>query len=482
MNEAPDNPSAIWIPHRRQQLVLQCPAHEILYGGAAGAGKSMLLIFDWIKHYQSHGKNAKGLMIRRTYPELEDLIAELKRVFSGMQGAPKWMEAKRWFQYPDGAVLEMGYLESYDDALRYQGRAFTWLGFDEITHLRDPKAYEFLLTRMRSAHRVQVRVVCTTNPGGPGHSWVMKRWKIDTNPSGMVPNVIETKFKDTDGCERVKRWMRIFIPGRLEDNPTLDADGSYRANLMMKDERTRKMLLEGRWDVVDGAFFGEWDPSVHVVRSFKPPAHWKRWMGADWGTYSPCAFLWFCQSPNGEIYVYREIYGIKLDEDGDFIPNKGWGKTAREVAQLIRAREREAGEIITERYLDAHDFKKAGHETSIADEFQREGVFFQPSKKGTRDASEGPVNHLREFLKVTNGQTRLKFMDCCVHTIRTFPQIQTDPANPNVYDSKGEDHAIDACIYGLRRNTADNDDVNRASRAKRANSQRLQQFASSGCH
>jgi hypothetical protein len=276
----------------------------------------------------------------------------------------------------------------------------------------------------------------------------MQRWNIDLHPTGMVPITTEL---DVGGGKTIK-WRRIFIPGKLEDNPSLDSDGQYRAQLMMKGETLRKMLLEGRWDVVDGAFFAEWNPDVHITKAFVPPKSWKRWFALDWGTAKPYAGLWFCESPNGEVYVYRETYGWGGKA------NVGTRENASQVAQKIRKIEQESSEWVTERYLDGSSFSRDGHEITIADLFAREGVHFQPSIKKNKEAG---IENFREYLKVVNGVSRLKVMDNCIHLIRTLPTLQVDRNHPNQYDSDGEDHAVDAALYGLRRRTPNAEEINK---------------------
>lgn len=451
----------VYSPHTRQELVMLCPINEILYGGSAGSGKSFCIIFSWLQHESLYGWKAKGLVLRKTNPELEDLIQEFKKVFSALPNPPKWNETKRTFTHQSGSVLEMGYLDVDDDKYRYHGRQFTFLAWDELTLWHTPEQYDFLRTRTRSAHGVPVTILSTTNPIGAGAGWVMNRWKIDQYPDGMKPIrlYISTKtyeiyqdradldeLEDWELPEGIKRWTRIFIPGKLADNPSLDQDGAYRSQLMMQPEKIRKALLEGRWDSVEGAFFEEWDPKVHVVKHFNPPKGGRRWMALDWGTAKPYCALWGYDAPNGEIYVYDELYGW------GGLPDKGTMEPASVVAQKILARERERGEYIVERYMDPSCFSKDGHEVSISDIFRQAQVHFQP---GPRRNKEGRIALLREKLKVVNGNAQLKIMNNCAHLIRTLPRLQFDTIKFQLYDTKSEDHAVDALLYLLIRNRTD---------------------------
>ena len=443
----------IYRPHARQELVLRCPCDEILYGGAAGAGKTFMLIFFWLQHEATYRGDSKGLILRKTNQELEDIIRECHKVFQTLPRPPKWNETKRTFTFSSGAVLEMGYLDSREDMYRYHGRQFTVILHDELTMWPDGEAYDFLKTRLRSAKGVRCQMIATTNPGGVGHTWVMKLFNIDKFPHGMVPDQTVTELPDG----RTKTWVRIFIPGRLSDNPSLEADGAYRAQMMNRPEHIRKMLLDGRWDVIEGAFFKEWEPEIHIVKTFEPPADWHRWMGGDWGTAKPYSFHWLAESPSGDVYVYRELYAEANDPSN---PNKGTFEPASLVAQKIRSIERQSGEYVMERYLDASCFSNDGHETTIAQAFSKEGVHFQKSMKRNKI---GGINLLREYLKVVNRQSRLKIMENCRAAIRSFPSLQIDRNNPEQYDTRGEDHAVESIMYALRRNSNQSENGNEHS-------------------
>ena len=465
-----------------------CPANEILYGGSAGSGKSFAIIFSWMQHHATYGIAARGLVLRKTMAELEDLIREFQRVFSVLQRPPKWNETKKTFFYPDVATLELGYLDGEQDKYRYHGRAFSFIAWDELTLWGDDDPYRFLLTRLRSADGAKVTVLSTTNPIGAGASWVKKRWQIDKHPEGMVPftyyidlktGVIrndEAKFAGVSEDELlklgVKKWTRIFIPGKLADNPSLDTDGAYRAGLMMQPEKIRKALLDGRWDAVEGQFFPEWDPEVHVVPWFKVPEDARRWMALDWGTAKPYCALWACEMPDGTVVVYDELYGQHPSGDRD----RGTMENAVQVAARIRDRERQRGEWIHERYADPTIFGDHGNVMSISNLFAREGVVFQPS--GRRD-KEARIALFRQYLSVTNRMTRIKFMSNCQNTIRCIPDMMFDKTNPAQYDSKLEDHPVDTVLYLLGKNP----NVTRGeNRTKGLNEATIARYSGMGVH
>jgi hypothetical protein len=478
----------IWSPQERQRLVLSCPHPEILYGGAAGGGKTDALIGDWLSHQERYGANARGVLFRNSYPELQEVLGRMHMVY-GAIGA-KWKEKDAVWTFPNGSQLRLSYLDSFEDALKHRGSAWTWRGHDELTMRPTDEEYLFLASRMRSAYGIPTRTVSTTNPGGPGHSWVMKRWKIDRSPFGMKPihsyldiekNIILDEGSQYDALPdaelpvHIRRNTRIFIPGRLSDNKFLDSDGHYRAHLLALPEAQRRMLLDGRWDIVEGAFFDEWDPHYHVVKAFAPPEGWKRWMSGDWGTSAPYAFVWFCQSPNGEIFIYRELYGTQADPNLD----KGVKEAPSTVAERILAIEQESDEYISERWLDASCFDNHEMGLSVSEQFRNKGIHFQPSQKKFKS---GSIAMFRDYLKVTNGMCRFHVMNNCVHLIRTLPALMVDKNNVEQYDTNGPDHILDALIYGIRRNIKTKEELQKARGIYDRNLRMVKRFGAFGAH
>ena len=479
--------TVVWAPQPRQKIFVTCPFDEILYGGAAGGGKTDGLLGDFLNHANLYGKNAVGVLFRKSFPEFEEVLRRSQEIY-GAIGATYKDKSKSW-TFPNGATQRLAYIESYDDALQHRGFQYSHASWDELTLWATDEEYTFIKSRMRSAAGVPTRIVSTTNPGGPGHDWVMKHWYVDVYPNGMKPfhtyldldKNIAFEDKELDKCKvselptNIKRKTRIFIPGKLADNAYLDNDGEYRACLLSMPEAQRKMLLDGRWDVVEGAFFKEWNPSVHIVKSFKPPKDWARWMAGDWGSSKPYCCLWGATSPNGDVYIYRELYG----SDGK--PNVGNRKGAYEVGQIIRSLELEADEWITERYLDASCWDDLGLGTTIAAQFaspQGGSIHFQKSQKKNK---AGSISLLRDYLKVVNGTSRLKVMDVAANLIRTLPAMQMNRVNLEQYDTDLEDHAVDCCLYLLRKNIKTLEDQQREHSVTLRNKKLLQQFGSFGC-
>jgi hypothetical protein len=229
------SPRVIWQPQPGPQtLLLQCPINDIFFGGARGGGKSDAMLGDWLQHQALYGADAKGVWFRRSKPETEEAQARMTAIFPQL-GAVFAVQPATW-TFPNGATLKLRYLERDQDATRYQGHAYTWIGLDELPTWKGAAPVDMLRATMRSAAGVPCRMVATGNPGGVGHDWVKARY-IDPSPP-------LTPFVGTDG------QMRVFIPSKLSDNKILTtADPTYVDKLRASGpEWLVRAWLDGDWD------------------------------------------------------------------------------------------------------------------------------------------------------------------------------------------------------------------------------------------
>lgn len=228
-------PRVIWQPQRGpQSWLLQCPIQDIFFGGARGGGKSDAMLGDWMQHQALYGKHAKGVWFRRSKPETEEAQARMMEIFPQL-GAVFAVQAATW-TFPNGATLKLRYLERDQDATRYQGHQYSWVGLDELPTWKSPAPVDMLRATMRSAAGVPCRMVATGNPGGVGHDWVKARYLDPAPPL--------TPFVGDDGIQRV------FIPSRLKDNRILvDNNPKYVENLKASGPAWLvRAWLDGDWD------------------------------------------------------------------------------------------------------------------------------------------------------------------------------------------------------------------------------------------
>jgi len=260
-----------WHPNPGPQTrFLQTAADEALFGGAAGGSKSEALLVE--AQRQIANPNYRGILFRRTFPELEQakgLIDRSKQLYSGPRSRGSYGEQRHRWTFPSGALIDFGHMGRDDDRLKYQGAGFAFIGFDELTHFTE-RQYLYLFSRNRAADGSGLRCYMRagTNPGGPGHEWVKRRWgawldKKHPNPAkpGELRWYAQVDDVDTEvGRDHPDAKSRTFIPAFVRDNPYL-AGTDYERNLKLLPLVERKRLLEGDWDIMAAAgnvFKREW--------------------------------------------------------------------------------------------------------------------------------------------------------------------------------------------------------------------------------
>lgn len=238
-----------WRPFSAQVPFLETTAREALYGGAAGGGKTDALVLGALAHV--HHPKYTGIIFRRTFPELEGKVVPVSKEWYPASGGV-YNGSKHSWTFPSGARIMFAHLQHEDDVLQYQGHEFQYIGFDELTHFLE-KQYVYLLSRLRTTSGIPLEVRSGSNPGGPGHEWVFKRWApwLDRNgehegPSAQPGEVL--RFDNTQNGEEWSsegRFSRVFFPAYARDNPYLNDD--YVPNLMGQDAVTRAQLIDGDW-------------------------------------------------------------------------------------------------------------------------------------------------------------------------------------------------------------------------------------------
>ena len=423
-----------------QTEFLASPEREVLYGGSAGGGKSYAMLADPLR-YMNHPQFS-GLLLRHTTEELRELVWKSRELYPLIYKGIKWSERKMQWVAPSGARLWMSYLDRDDDVLRYQGLAFSWIGFDELTQWATPYAWNYMRSRLRSvATDLPIFMRATTNPGGRGHHWVKKMF-IDPAPYGNSFDATDIETTEVlrypAGHAKAGKplFKRRFIPARLSDNPYLAEQGDYEAMLLSLPEQQRRQLLDGDWDIKEGAAFTEFDRNIHVVEPFAIPSNWVKFRSCDYGYGSKSGVLWFAVSPSEQIIVYRELYVSKV--------------LATDLADMILELEENDGGM---RYgvLDSSLWHKRGDTgPSLAEQMIQRGCSWRPSdrSKGSRVAGKNEIHRRLQVDEFTE-EPRLVFFNTCVNTTSQLPSLPIDKRNPEDIDTLSEDHLYDALRYGI---------------------------------
>ena len=445
-----DPAKIVWKPQPRQLDFLTRPEEEALYGGAAGGGKSDALLAEALR--QVHIPHYRGLILRKTYPQLTDLVDRSRAMYGSACPDAVYNASEHCWKFPSGAKIYFGSMQYAKDRINYQGKAYDFIAFDELTHFTWEE-YSYMLSRNRpTGPGTRVYMRAATNPGGVGHGWVRERFISPAPP--MTPVTETYSVRGPKGKILKVQRSRVFVPSTVFDNKILlDNDPAYLASLAALPEAEKQALLYGRWDSFEGQVFTEWrdDPMhyqdqrwTHVVEPFDIPAHWKIWRGYDFGFSKPFSVGWYAADEEGRLYRIREYYGCTDT------PNTGLRIDPVEQARRIREIEDTdpmlKGKVITA-VADPAIFDESRGE-SIAAMMERSPNFLHwfPGDN-TRLAGKMQFHYRLAFDK--DGRPMFQVFKTCKHFLRTIPNLVYDTANVEDVNSDQEDHIYDECRYVL---------------------------------
>jgi hypothetical protein len=423
--------NVIFAPNEGPQTeFLASPERDVLYGGAAGGGKSYAMLVDPLRfcHRSAH----RALILRRSMPELRELIDKSRELYPRAFPGCKFREVEKIWNFPSGAKVEFGFLERDADVYRYQGQSYSWIGFDEITHLPTEFGWNYLASRLRTTDsKIDPYLRCTANPGGVGAHWVKKRY-VDPCEPGQ-------SFKGDDGL------TRRFIPARLDDNPYLAQDGRYEEMLKALPPVQRRQLLEGNWEITEGAAFSEFDPDVHIIPPFQIPIGWERVKGIDYGYASESACIWATvDASDGTLVVYRELYKKNL--------------TGQDLGQVITEMEINDPFSVAG-VLDTAAWARTGTTgPTVGETLVRAG---HKLRRADKNRIQGKIQ-IHEYLKIQpTGRPRLQIFSTCPNLIKELQSIPMDKSRPEDVNTHAPDHAYDALRYLIMSRPRIADPINR---------------------
>jgi hypothetical protein len=465
-----------------QTALMFSPADEVFYGGARGGGKSFGFLLHFLDHALTWGRLARGVIFRRRFVDLEDLIRDSWEIFGPLNGKFFAGGGRPSWRVPGGGELRLRYLKNERDAVNYQGQAFTRIYVEEAGTYGTPTALDLLRGCLRSAHGVPCQLLLNANPGGPGHNMLKSRYIDPAPPNTLMEEEIEIRKGE------FVTWTRMFIPAKLADNPPLDT-AQYRASLKLAGpEYLVKAWLDGDWDIVAGGMFDDiLSPTGKqriVIEPFEIPPQWQIYRAFDWGSAKPFSVGWWAVSDGSAVYdgerlvgkwparsLFRvaEWYGSSGNPDN---PNEGLRMLASDVGERIRARERELfpGRTVLPGPADSAIYVSDGVARSIADEMKdpkgdgsRKGVTFVPSDKGAGSRKSG-WEALRRVLRnaapiddngnpVPPENPGMWIFGTCRHWVRTMTVLPRNSPESGLdvedVDTDSEDHIADETRYML---------------------------------
>lgn len=426
------NGKVLYAPTPKQALFHNCPAKNVLYGGAAGGGKSHALRWDAYVRCLSRGQY-RALLLRRTNPELENthIDAVALDLVNGLPG--EYLKSEKRLRFPNGSVLAFGHCE--DDAAVSKHLSTEWdaLYFDELVTFTE-KQYLMIRSRARSTKPGIVPVVrAGTNPGGAQSHWVRRRfiWQ-DITP------LEDPRYRPEDYA---------YIPATLDDNPHLD-QAEYAALLESLPGELARAYRHGDWDIFPGQYFPEWrrvtardgqTVAWHVTASHVAlPREWPRVLCMDWGYVKPGFVGWVVLSPEGHAYLEDEYVPVRVTafDQGVEVGRRCRERGLRKLLYLVYDHQMEtpqtdSGEPIIETFL--RGMRSVGVHVG--------------TRKADKDRHNGWARLRQWFKAAPDGRPWFSVSPECRYTVRTIPSLVSDETDPEDVDTDGEDHAGDALRY-----------------------------------
>lgn len=461
-----------WMPHNYgQREFLTCPVFEVLAEGNRGGGKTETLLMDFAQHlYRGHGRAWRGLLLKRTFPELTDVIIKSQSIFPLLWPDARFVASPfPLWTWPGGESLRLGYAERESDYWQYHGSEYPWIGWEELSNHKLPDVYLRFMSLCRTSRAGLPRNIrATTNPYGPGHDWIKSRWRLPAMSNKIII--------DPTG----KEHSRVSVCFKRERNTNLmDNDPEYLKALLSgaPSEGLLKAWRDGDWNISEGGMFSDiWSTRWNTLPDFTPPVDWYVDRAYDDGSSSPYAVGWFAESPGtdlrlpdgrvmttvpGDVFMIGEYYGAREN-----VATHKWqgvtepaGTIARNIVQWeidhgLHGRVR-PGPADSSIYDNDHGVTIAtdlSQPVTIGGKIYA-GAYFQRADKaaGTRKAGWKQLREMILNARPLNGRREkpgLFICRSCVHWLRTVPTLTRKEKDLDDVDHP-EDHMGDMTRYRI---------------------------------
>lgn len=444
--------NVVWTPQEKQLSMLSRGETEGFYGGAAGGGKTDYLTIDALREVDI--PHYRGLVVRRSVPELAQLLDRAQCIYPQIYPKAKFNETKHTWTFPSGAQVRFASLYHAKDKYKFQGLSYDFIGMDELCQFTYDEA-SYLMSRNRAnGPGTHVRFRGTGNPGGIGMGWVKQHYISPTKPGKRFWR----KFTliNPDGKIQIVWKSYIFIQSSVFDNQILlQNNPEYLATLAALPEQDKNALLYGSWDSFEGQVFIEWrnDPQhykdrhwTHVIEPFTIPQSWQIIRSFDWGYSKPFSVGWFAVDNDGRYYRIKELYGCGSR------PNTGVKWTNQQIAQRIKEIEKtepnlKYRDVIG--YADPAIFQQDGSGSSIANDMAKYGIYWN---KGDNSRIAGKMQYHYRLAFDENGIPMMYVFSNCKNFIRTIPNLIYSENQVEDIDTDTEDHQYDESRYAVMAN------------------------------
>jgi hypothetical protein len=489
-----ENVEIVWepIPGSSQELAVDTRCHHTLYHGTRGPGKTITQLMRFRRRVGlGYGSFWRGVIFDREFKNLSDLVAQSKRFFNAFGDGAKFLESASEYKWvwPTGEELLFRHVKKLSDYDGFHGHEYPFIGWNELTKHPTAELYDKLMSTNRSSFmperdtprnakgefetpdkkplpEIPLEVFSTTNPSGPGHNWVKRRF-INVAANGEVVRRVVRVFNPKTQQEEDVTKTQVAIFGSYRENIYLSPEYIAELDLLTSnDENLKQAWLYGNWNVTAGGALDDlWKHNVHTLPRFVIPASWRVDRSFDWGSSHPFSVGWWAEAngeeatlldgskwcpPPGTLIQIFEWYGTK-----EIGTNKGLKLSAPDVAQGIIEREIElmkSGWITSQPWPgpadnQIRDVRESDVDT-IEKKMAKKGVRWVESDKSPGSRRNG-LQLMRDRLQaaLTGEGPALYFMRCCTGSIETLPSLPRDEIKIDDIDTTSEDHPYDMTRY-----------------------------------
>jgi hypothetical protein len=465
-----------------QSTFMVCPVTEVLYEGNRGPGKTDTLLMDFAQDVgQGWGADWTGVLFRKTYPDLQDVIAKSLKWFSLMYPGAEFNSGNSTWHWPTGEMLKFRQFAKPADYWKYHGHAYPWIAWEELCTYPDDQCFKSMFSCLRSSRPNMPRKVrATTNPYGVGHNWVKSRYELPVPPGHTISRIIT---REPSGEECVPR---VAVHGHLDENKILlHAEPKYKQTIRTAARNPAELeaWLNGSWDIVAGGMIDDIWARLRdriVVEPFAVPPNWRIDRSLDWGSSKPCSVGFWAESDGSDYVDAKGFWRSTVKGDvfrvGEIYtwngrPNEGSRLLATELSrriveyQVSRGWQTEKWSLVRPGPADSSIFDEENG-NCIAEDLEKRvrlddgkeyrGATFEHADKKPGSRKQG-WQQLRKYLSAVESKAGvgretpgLFVWSTCSHWLRTVPSLPRDEKDMDDVDTEAEDHAGDETRYRLR--------------------------------